>query len=128
MNLLHRARSFAAWLVALAMLLGALAPAAAQVMADARGQHWVQICSAGGVVWVRLGADGVAGAEQPGEPASDGQRHCPWCQLGDGAGLPPQPVAFDSPTPPSTRVLFGTSDLVLRAPWPSALSRAPPRV
>ena len=126
MNLLRRNRSLTAWLAALAVLLGALAPAAAQVVADARGQHWVQICSASGMAWVRLGADMAADAKLPGDPAGDGQRHCPWCQLGDGAGLPLSPSAFDFRLPVAAAQLSGAIDPVVKAPWPSALSRAPP--
>lgn len=125
MDLLRRSRPFAAWLAALAVLLGALAPATAQVVAGARGQgDWVQICSAGGVAWVRLGAE--AGTERTGGHSGDGQGHCPWCQLGDGAGLPTQLSAFDFRTPVDARAMVGTRDAVLQAPWPSALSRAPP--
>jgi len=90
---------FAAWLATLAMLMGALAPAVAQVVVDARGESgWVQVCSASGMLWVQLDPDADSGNGGPGEPTADGSGHCPWCKLGGGAtGLPPVQTALVHP-------------------------------
>lgn len=125
MDFLRRSCPFAAWLAALAVLLGALAPAAAQVVAGARGQgDWVQICSASGVAWVRLSD---AAAERSSSNSDNGKTHCSWCLLGDGAALPPQPSTFNGEVHRADVLSLGVGDPVLQAPWPSALSRAPPR-
>ncbi|HEX5739389.1 MAG TPA: DUF2946 family protein [Hydrogenophaga sp.] len=90
-------RRFAAWLATLALLLGALAPAVAQGLVEARGESgWVQVCSASGMMWVQLDADATGGKTTSGEPMADGAGHCPWCKLGGGAsGLPPVQTALN---------------------------------
>lgn len=120
MPLTRTTRRFAAWLATLALLLGALAPAVAQGLVDARGEAgWVQVCSASGMLWVQIDPDAGDGSGAPGEPMVDGSGQCPWCKLGGGAaGLPPvhtslgqldhhgaQPQAhFRSATPSAGRV------------------------
>ena len=119
-------RRFAAWLAMLAMLVGALAPAVAQaVVASQGGPGWVQVCSASGMVWVK-----TDGLEDPaaGKPMADAARQCPWCSLQGAAGLPPEPLsvaaALDRPAlSPQAHFRSATP----ATPWPSALSRAPPR-
>lgn len=90
------ANRFAAWLAALALLLGALAPAMAQVVVDARGEAgWVQVCNSSGMLWVQLEPDADAGSDSPAAPMADAAGHCPWCKLGGGAsGLPPLQTAL----------------------------------
>ncbi|MBA4266996.1 MAG: hypothetical protein C0453_18115 [Comamonadaceae bacterium] len=119
---------FAAWLATLAMLMAALAPAAAQVVADARGgAGWVQVCSASGMLWVQVDADIDVSNGAPGEPMADGSGHCPWCKLGGGAtGLPPVQTALVHPgvqgVQPQTHFRSATPSAVRV----SAQPRAPP--
>ncbi len=119
-------RRFAAWLAMFAMLLGSLAPAVAQaVVASQGGDGWVQVCSASGMLWVK--SDGI---EDPaaGKPMADASLHCPWCSLQGAAGLPPSPLTtvsmrVEPAEVPAARFHSATPF----APWPAALSRAPPR-
>jgi len=119
-------RRFAAWLAMFAMLLGALAPAVAQaVVASKGGDGWVQVCSASGMVWVK--SDGL---EDPaaGKPMADASRHCPWCSLQGSAGLPPEPLmAVALQRDPAATPAARFHSAAPFAPWPAALSRAPPR-
>lgn len=121
-------RRFAAWLTALALLLGALAPAVAQVTVAARGDAgWVQICGVSGVTWVQVGTDAVAEPAGQGEHPGDGARHCPWCHLGGSAGLPPVAWRLAVAEPAFVQPPDGLTPLAARSEWPSALSRAPPQ-
>lgn len=76
------------------MVFGALAPTVAQAMvaASEKGQ-WVEICSASGMVWLKVdGADTAATAvvTEQDKPMADMGKHCPWCSFhGSAAGLPP---------------------------------------
>lgn len=99
MRLSPSTHRLAAWLATLAMLMGALAPAVAQVVVDVRGgAGWVQVCSASGMLWVQLDTDADSGHGAPNEPMADGSGHCPWCKLGGGVtGLPPVQTALVHP-------------------------------
>lgn len=118
-------RRFTAWLAMLALALGALAPAMAQVAVSASDRsNWVQICSASGMVWIQadaaaLGTDSV--------PLADMGAPCAWCLMHSAvAGLPPAPVmGFNSSLP---QPLPG--GCMVAAPpvgvWTAAPARAPP--
>jgi hypothetical protein len=116
-----------AWLAALALLLGALAPAVAQGLVEARGESgWVQVCSASGMLWVQIDADAGTGA--PGEPMADGAGHCPWCKLGGGAtGLPPVQTALVLPDLQGAQPQAHFRSAPLSMGRVTAQPRAPPR-
>ena len=120
---------FAAWLAMLAMLLGALAPTVAQaVVASQGGSGWVQVCSASGMAWVQADAlDGGKSIGNVGESMADASRHCPWCNLHGAVGLPPAPVQQPALAPRVEPPAAPFHSAVPAPPWPTALSRAPPR-
>lgn len=127
MPLSHRTRHFAAWLATLAMLFGALAPAAAQVVAVSHGAPgWVQVCSASGMLWVRIDTETARNPADAGEPLVDGARHCPWCKLHGAAGLPPAPLPAFHVSMASAPPLAIPRSTPVRTDWPAAQSRAPP--
>ena len=121
---------FAAWLAMLAMLLGALAPTAAQALVAAKGgSDWVQVCSASGMVWMKTDApDSKADGKTDGKSIADAARHCPWCSLQGAAGLPPaqreQAHALARHAAPAQATIRSATPAT---PWPTALSRAPPQ-
>ncbi len=102
MTLQRWLRKGTAWIALLAVCFGALAPTVSQAALKARGDggHWVQICSASGITWVR--AD--TGERADGHPAETGFT-CPWGVISGGAaGLPPVhalplPAAAAQPVP-----------------------------
>jgi hypothetical protein len=80
-------RKCTAWIALLAVCFGALAPALSQaaLVANGNGGHWVQVCSASGITWVRADT-----GEQAGEHPAEAALTCPWGVIsGGGAGLPP---------------------------------------
>lgn len=131
-------RRLTAWIALCAVLLGALAPTLAQAALAAQDKapgHWVQVCNASGVSWVRVETAPAGQVVDASEAAtqvdlghrSDGALHCPWCTLqGDAAGLPPadlawQPEATARAEPPAR------AQRALRAPDVGpAQPRAPP--
>lgn len=110
----------------LAVCFGVLAPTLSQAALQLRGGdvgHWVQVCSASGISWVRAGHDD--GAEQP---AADAPLSCPWGLMASGgAGLPPSHGLSLPEAAPHALPLAQAQ----RAVWPAlsahALARAPPR-
>ena len=119
-------RRFAAWLALLAVLWGALMPTLAQaVVSHSDRQGWVEVCSASGVLWVRV--DG--GAESPpGTSGSmaDAAAHCPWCPMQGAASLPPEPAlgtAADAQGPVPAAAFTSARPAAV---WSPAQSRAPP--
>lgn len=130
--LLRRAhRRFTAWLAMLAVLLSALAPTLAHaVVAASDGPRWVQVCSASGMVWVKLETHpGQADPQRSGHsaPSSEAAAQCPWCNPhGGAAGLPVSAVA----TPPVSRRAEPApafiSAATLSGVWSVAQARAPP--
>ena len=91
MALFRLHRRFTAWLAALALVMGALAPTVAQAMvAGGDRADWLEVCSVSGMVWVNADT-GESGDRQPdgGAPMGGGSQHCAWCTLHGGAtGLP----------------------------------------
>ena len=119
-------RRFAAWLALLAMLWGALVPTLAQAaVSGSDRQAWVEVCSASGVLWVRVDGGAASPTGQPGTMA-DASAHCPWCPLQGAAGLPPgltmpPPVSAPDGTPAAAFTSARPAAL-----WTPAQSRAPP--
>ena len=123
---LHRwLRRGTAWIALLAVCFGAFAPALSQAALQARGSgagHWVQVCSASGITWVR--ADSGDGADGH---ASDTAMTCPWGVIAGGAaGQPPAhalalPDAGPQPLPLAQAQLGWDA-----APSTHAHARAPP--
>ena len=114
-------------LAMLALVLSALAPTLAQaVVASSDRSDWVQVCSASGMVWVRLDATTQA---PEGLPAADMGTPCPWCQLhSPGAGLPP---AVPAVVPVALLPTFPIGLMAVAPPpgvWTAAAARAPPRL
>lgn len=121
-----RHRRFAAWLALLAVLWGALVPTLAQAAVSASSrQGWVEVCSASGVLWMRV--DG--GAESPtGQPSgmADASAHCPWCPMQGAAGLPPEPALVAAVSAQGSVPIAAFTSARPAAVWSSAQSRAPP--
>jgi hypothetical protein len=101
-------RKCTAWIALLAIGFGALAPTLSQAALAAHGQggHWVQVCSASGITWVRADTvDTADTGEVSGEHPAEGALTCPWGVIGGGAaGLPPAhvlalPEAAPQPVP-----------------------------
>lgn len=119
-------RRLAAWLALLAVLWGALVPTLAQAAVSASDrQGWVEVCSASGVLWVRV--DGVA--ESPsGQSGSmaDAAAHCPWCPMQGAAGLPPEPALSTASNAQGSVPAAAFTSARPAALWPTAQSRAPP--
>lgn len=86
MDALRLHRRFAAWLAIWALLVAALWPALVQAaVGGADKSGWIEVCSASGMVWVKANGS----SEPQDHSANDGSRHCPWCSLHGGGGLPP---------------------------------------
>ncbi len=117
-------RKCTAWIALLAVCFGALAPALSQAALKANGNdaHWVQICSASGITWVRADT-GEAAGQHPGEGAIT----CPWGAItGGAAGLPPAhalalPEVAPQPVPLAQAQRGPQAPLSAHAP-----ARAPP--
>lgn len=116
-----------AWMVSLAVLVGALAPALAQAWRGEAAPGWVEVCSTLGARLVRADL-GAATTTDPAAPSGHGVAHCPWCggQAG-AAGLPPAPLA----ALPPLALAADTPRRFLAAPrtafvWLTAQPRAPP--
>lgn len=115
-----------------AMLLAALAPAISRTLANSRSAgDWVEICTSGGIRWVRLQAP-EAGRSTPAEqPAQDGllhaMDHCGHCLLAAErfAPLIPSIPAIDgvSGAHPVPRHVASVATV---APPPLAAARGPP--
>ena len=119
-------RRCAAWLALLAVLWGALVPTLVQaVVSSSDRQGWVEVCSASGVLWVRV--DG--GAESPsGQSGSmeDAAAHCPWCPMQGAAGLPPEKATATAVGAQGSVSTTAFSSARPASVWSPAQSRAPP--
>lgn len=124
---LHRwPRRLTAWIALLAVCFGAFAPVLSQAALQARGPgagHWVQICSASGITWVRADASDSADGHAP-----EAALTCPWGAISaGGAGLPPAPAlalpeAAPQPVPLAQAQRGQDAPATAHAP-----ARAPPR-
>ena len=124
MRVFRTHRRLPTWIAALAILLASLAPALSHAFASASGSDWVEICTAQGAKWVKMGEDGAD--RVPGSAHS--LDHCPFCSLhAPTLGLPPvtnlalQPLRLSEEVPPA--FLFAPHTLHV---WVSAQPRAPP--
>lgn len=105
-----------AWIVTLAMAVGAFAPALqAMQIADAGPGH--EICSAAGTA--SSGANPSSGSG-----SAVGSTHCPWCLFHTVAGMPPtEPLPWRG----GVAVSFLPAQPVARAPWSATPRYAAPR-
>ncbi len=123
MSITRIQRRFTAWLAMLALALGAVAPAVAQVVVTDRSD-WVEICNASGMVWVQ--ADHAPG-DADSAPLSDMGMQCSWCSLhSPTSGLPPAPVmgftsSLPQPLPGGWKAVAPPVGV-----WTAAPARAPP--
>ncbi|MEO7496168.1 MAG: DUF2946 domain-containing protein [Massilia sp.] len=120
-------RRFAAWIACFAMLFAALAPSLSHAMSASRGDARAEICSVGGMKFVSVGVDALAGADSSAHDTVH-LEHCPFCATHAGSFVLPSPAGL-------TIALADTREslpfLFLRAPhplaiWTVAQSRAPP--
>lgn len=117
-------RKCTAWIALLAACFGALAPTLSQAALKAQGDggHWVQVCSASGVTWVRADTGEAAGDHPSGAALT-----CPWGVISGGAaGMPPVhalnlPVAAPQPVPLAQAQRAALAPATVHAPV-----RAPP--
>lgn len=117
-------RKCTAWIALWAVCFGALAPTLSQAALKANGEggHWVQVCSASGITWVRADTGETAG-EHPANAALT----CPWGVMSGGAaGLPPAhvltlPEAAPQPVPLAQAQRGQQAPAIAHAP-----ARAPP--
>jgi hypothetical protein len=127
MSLRHWLRRSTAWIALWAVCFGALAPTLSQAALQARGAeagHWVQVCSASGISWVRAGGD------EGGEGSTaDATLSCPWGLMlsGAGADLPPSHSLVLPEAAPHALPLAQAQRGVAPAPSAHAPARAPPR-
>ncbi|PWF22213.1 DUF2946 domain-containing protein [Corticimicrobacter populi] len=110
MRAFHASRRLTAWFVCIALMLGAFAPAAMQVLSVvAPDAEWVEICTNSGNKLIR-----VDNAEQP---QSIIQQHgtCVWCSLhADIAILPAYVVAALPAVLPNLQLPLPQADRPLR--------------
>ncbi len=119
-------RRFAAWLALLAVLWGALVPTLAQAAVSASSrQGWVEVCSASGVLWVRVDGGAASPTGQSGTMA-DASAHCPWCPMQGAAGLPPEPAQVTAVSAQGSVPIAAFTSARTAALWSKAQSRAPP--
>jgi hypothetical protein len=121
-----RHRRWVALVAAFALLLGAFAPAISAVIGPRHDQAYLEVCTAGGSMWVAT-SEGVAD-DEPSPMGSHGFKPCLFC--GSHAAVPHGPpvaaVVFYVPhlteaRPPA--LLFAPRTLHA---WTSAQPRAPP--
>lgn len=125
-------RQFTTWLVVMALLLAALAPAAARAVVLATGSApWVEICSVRGVVWVKADAANAstentsAPAESTPMPGMD--QPCAWCGAhAVAAGLPPAAPCALAPLPQPHAVARLEAPAYTSAAWVGVQARGPP--
>lgn len=122
-------RRWMAWVAALAILLGALAPTVSHGMrAWAHAPvTWVEVCSSTGA---KLIAISTTSDQKQGLPSGEhGGEHCPFClpHAGDAAVLPtPLPMlALTTPGAEALPALFLHAPRTLFA-WAPSQARAPP--
>jgi Protein of unknown function (DUF2946) len=130
MALFRLHRRFTAWLAALALVMGALAPTVAQAMVSGGDRaDWLEVCSVSGMVWVNADT-GESGDRQPdgGAPMGGASQHCAWCTLhGGAAGLPPADAVAGLPERPTDLPPAFYLAPVTASVWMPAHSRGPPQ-
>ncbi len=124
MNWTRRYARLTHWIAALAVLLGALAPALSHAFAPSQGGTWVEVCTAQGSRWVQAESGSTEGTPT----ALHALEHCPYCSLHTPTlGLPPAPVTepLASNLGEAVPLAFLFAPRTLHA-WVSAQPRAPP--
>ncbi len=124
MSLHHWLRKTTAWIALLAVCFGAFAPTLSQAALKARGDgagHWVQICGASGITWVRAdtGATASTAAADAADPAAGHPAE---------AHLPPAPFLSLPEAAPHPRPMARAQRGVAAPPSAHAPARAPPPV
>ncbi|MBL0944158.1 MAG: DUF2946 family protein [Hydrogenophaga sp.] len=132
MSLQRWLRKTTAWIALLAVCFGALAPTLSQAALQARGGgagHWVQICSASGITWVRADTGPQAAADEAGDHPAEAAITCPWGVVAAGAAdLPPAPALALPEAAPHPLPLARAQRGIAAAPSAHAPARAPPAV
>ncbi len=119
-------RRLAAWLALLAVLWGALVPTLAQaVVSSSDRQGWVEVCSASGVLWVRVDGGAASPTGEPGTVA-DASAHCPWCPMQGAAGLSPETALVTAVDAQGSAPTTAFTSARPASVWSPAQSRAPP--
>jgi hypothetical protein len=123
-------RRIAAWLAMWAIALSALAPAVAQAMvAGSDDAQWMEVCSASGMVWLKVeGPAGTAEMANGGDmPMGDMSKHCPWCSFHITGALASPVAGFASPALAMPHVVpVYTERPPLGQLWVIHQARAPP--
>lgn len=126
----HTPRPLATWLVALALLWGALWPALAQAMASrSQNSQWVEVCQATGVTWVKVDATGVGDTAPPASnhPLTNSAPHCGWCPaLGTAVVMPPTPLLWLAAHGTEARPTPTLAHPHPHTRWVAVQARAPP--
>jgi len=128
-------RRTTAWIALLAVCFGALAPTLSQAALKAQGEdagHWVQICSASGITWVRADtrpSPDAAAADPAGGHGAEAALNCPWGVVAAGAAhLPPAPFLHLPDAAPHPVPLVRAQRGGAAPPSAHAPARAPPPV
>jgi hypothetical protein len=136
MNML-RNRTLFSWLAILAILLNALAPAVTHALTQPNGgsgaqSAWLEVCSAQGSTWIRVGSDGGVleqTREKPADaPGGTASPHCPYCVTHAASfAMPPSPAA-DFAVRAFSHELSERPGVTAISPanWLSPAARAPP--
>ncbi|MCU0969650.1 MAG: DUF2946 family protein, partial [Rubrivivax sp.] len=91
-------RRATSWLMLVAMVLAALAPALSHALALGSGEPaWVEICTSEGSRWVKPGAAQESVPAQPADAVAAHSDHCLFCQAGT-QGMAPPPTQAGLPT------------------------------
>ncbi len=110
----------------LAMLWGALVPTLAQAVVSGSDRlGWVEVCSASGVLWVRVDGGAASPTGEPGTVA-DASTHCPWCPMQGAAGLPPETALATAVGAQGSVPTAAFTSARPASVWSPAQSRAPP--
>lgn len=127
---LRTPRTFTTWLAVAAVLLGALLPTLSHAAARwASPGAWVEVCTSTGMAWFHT-QSGELLESVPERSSTLAQADCAWCLAPGGAGaLPPSAkVAHPQPRAATPAAALHHTGPVAAPVWPSALTRAPPRL
>lgn len=121
-------RTRCAWLVALALLWGVLAPQIARAF-DGGAGRWIEVCTGLGVMQVQVPDDNAASGTNDSKKAATAS-DCPYCRLHTALGLalPPADIARTRTDVPrhGAPVCGDITRHALPSSWRIAQPRAPP--
>jgi hypothetical protein len=132
-----RNRTLFSWFAILAILLNALAPAVSHALTQPSAggsaqSAWLELCSAQGSTWVRVGSDGgvleQTPEKPPDAPGGTASAHCPYCVTHAASfAFPPSPAA-EFAMRAFSHALSERPGFTAIAPahWLSPAARAPP--